>query len=329
MRRLIWLLMLGSFPGFLMLFVGNVQPFTVLALSLLLVGMLRLQHESLHATRYVFAGLLVSLFTKPVVLLLLPLLLLLRETRRTALRALAWYLSVSFLFEIVPLLNPEPIGLRRVLWLAVHPSFVRRTMDIYANHFLLTPDMRDNSVHWFNLVAQSGSRLSHIDVYSLPVFLDTVIKTHTPDWLYTLPAVAVLALSIAVWRIRDDQVRCEAALLLACAASLSFFVAYPTVWEYQYTAVLPVAATLLLARGNCLLRGRRWAWSVGLAVCAWLPSLYFLDGSALPTARALTLARLDRVIPVTLLFGLLLLAVATAALHRRKAFKPTSNAPKG
>ena len=39
-RRLIWLLLLGSFPGYLMLWVGNVQALTVLGLTLLVVGLL-------------------------------------------------------------------------------------------------------------------------------------------------------------------------------------------------------------------------------------------------------------------------------------------------
>ena len=89
-RRLIPLLLLGAFPSFSMLYVGNVQAFPVLGVTLLLIGMLRLaqdgtpdqvQSQNLpekqrmqqgaappHAHAYVLAGLLVSLFSKPVVL---------------------------------------------------------------------------------------------------------------------------------------------------------------------------------------------------------------------------------------------------------------------
>ena len=313
-RRLIWLLLLGAFPTFSMLWVGNVQSLTVLGLTLFFVGMLRVVREQRRAQGLILAGLLVSLFTKPVVLLMLPLLLLLRETRRSAWRALAVYVPVSLLFELVPLLNPEGIGLRRVFWLAVHPGFVRRTMDIYTNRLLLMPDMRDNSIHWFNLVAQSGFRLEHIDVFSLPVFLDGLFGMRTPDWLYLFPTLAVLALSALVPRIPDAPLRRHSALLLAMAASLDFFLSYPTVWEYQYTAVLPVAAILLMLQDSGVLPKRVGAWSFGLAACSWLPSLYFLSGSASPSPDVTSLVRLDRVIPVTALFALLLWIVARSAL---------------
>ena len=320
-RRLVWLLLLGAFPTFLMLWVGNVQSLTVLGLTLLLVGLLRSMRWEADAPWYMRAGLLVSLFTKPVVLLMLPLLLMVKETRRAAFDALAVYVPVSLLFQAVPAVNPERISLGRVFWLAWHPAFVRRTMDIYANAFRLTPDMRDNSVHWFNLIAQSGSRLQHVDVDSLPVFLDGILGVRTPDWLYVLPTLVVLGLSVMGARLKDRPVRLEAALLVVMAASLDFFLAYPTVWEYQYTAVLPVAAVLLVRRPAWKMLGRRmWAGCAGLACCAWLPSLYVLSGSAAPDAGVLVLARLDRVVPVVGLFGLLCWVVLRAV----RAGKPAA-----
>ena len=327
-RRVIWLLLLGAFPTFDMLYVGNVQAFTVLGLSLLLIALLRLARNQLRSEPFLLAGLLVSLFTKPVVLLILPLLLLLRETRRAAIRVLAIYAAVSALFEIVPALNPQGIGLRRVMWLIAHPAFVRATMGIYTNHLVLTPDMRDNSVHWFNLVAQSGFRLAHIDVFSLPLFLDGLLGRRTPDWPYLLPTVAVLALSLPVACLRVGSGRRECALLLAAAASLDFFVSYPTVWEYQYTAVLPVAAVLLLLPASPTFGKGTRAWSLGLAACLWLPSLYFLSGRGLPSMAEITLVRLDRVLPVTALFAVLLWTVFRAILRARISVpKPSDAAP--
>lgn len=304
-RRVIWLLLLGAFPTYLMLWVGNVQAFTVLGLTLLAVGIQRAVRWEWDAPWCMRAGLLISFFTKPVVLLMLPLLLLVKETRRAAFDAVAVYVPVSLLFQVVPMVNPERISLGRVFWLSWHPGYVRQTMDIYANGFRLTPDMRDNSVHWFNLIAQSGFRLQHVDVYSLPVFLDGVFGTRTPDWIYLLPTLFVLVLSVMVARIQHRTLRLQAALVLVLAASLDFFLAYPTAWEYQYTAVLPVAAVLLLLRRSEALGERLWAWCFGLACCAWLPSLYFLSRSAAPDAGVLFLARLDRVVPVAALFALL------------------------
>ena len=317
-RRMIWLLLLGAFPTFEMLFVGNVQSLTVLGLALLFGGMLQVVKQRQHASGLILAGLLVSLFTKPVVLLMFPLLLLLGETRRAALQAIAVYVPVSLIFETVPALNPEPIGLDRVMWLALHPGFVRRTMDIYQNHLALTPDMRDNSIHWFNLIAQSGFRLKHIDVFSLPVFLDTAFGVRTPSWIYVLPTIVVLALSVMVGRIRDEQVRREDALLIVLAASLSFFLSYTTVWEYQYTAVLPVGAVLLLVGSSKVAGPTMRRWMLGLVVLIWLPSLYFLSGSADPSASVATMVRLDRVVPVTILFVLLVIAATRAAVSGQR-----------
>ena len=222
------------------------------------------------------------------------------------------YLPVSFLFEVVPFLNPQAVGLRRVLWIAVQPAFVRQTMQIYANHLVLTPDMRDNSVHWLNLVAQSGFRLAHVDVFSLPVFLDGMLGRRTPDWLYAMPTLGVLALSLLVPRIAEPTVRHACALLLTMAASLDFFLSYPIVWEYQYTAVLPVAAILLLLPASAVFPRSVRGLSLALAACLWLPSLYFLSGSAAPSSRMMTLVRADRVVPVTLLFAFLLGITARA-----------------
>jgi len=322
-RRLLWLLLLGAFPTYWMLWVGNPQAVLVLALTMLFVGFLRLA-DGEPGARLLVAGLLLSLLSKPVVLVMFPLLLLLRETRKPSSLALAFYAVVSALFEWVPFLNPEAIPLRQVLWEAVHPQWVRDHMNIYTNHLLVTPAMKDNSVHWFNLVAQAQTRLLHIDVFSLPVFLDQIFAVHMPNWLYTLPTIAALALSAGVWRIKPDAARMRAALLLLLALSLTFFLSYPTVWEYQYTAVLPVAAILLVLRKRDRPHSRFLGWMLALAACAWLPSLYFaVEGLPLTTA-VLTVIRLDRVVPVTLLFLLLGIVVAKEIAGARHSATQTS-----
>jgi hypothetical protein len=309
-RRTVWLLLLGAFPTYWMLYVGNVQGLLVLALGMLFTGVFTLTYGG-RGRGLVLGGLLLSLLTKPLVLPMLPLLLMLKETRRAAWRALAIYAAVSIAMEVAPLFNPQAIGLRNVAWLALHPSVVRDTMNIYTNRFQVIPSMKDNSVHWLNLVAQSGTRLMHVDVFSLPVFLDTLLGRRTPGWEYQLPVAAVLALSVGVARMKHPRVRLEAALLLLMAASLTFFLGYPTVWEYQYTSVLPVAAMLLLVRERGVFYRSAWGWMLALAGCAWLPSFYFLAEGRLLTRATLTLIRADRVVPATLLF---LVAVGTLAL---------------
>jgi hypothetical protein len=311
-------LLLGAFPTYWMLYVGNVQALLVLALGMLFTGVFTLTYCE-RGEGLVLAGLLLSLLTKPVVLLMLPLLLMLKETRRAAYRALAIYAAVSIVMEVVPLFNPQAIGLRNVFWLAIHPNVVRDTMNIYTNQFQVNAWMKDNSIHWLNLVAQSGTRLMHVDVFSLPVFLDTLLGLHTPGWIYQLPMLLVLALSIAVACMNDQRLKLEAALLLLMATSLTFFLSYPTVWEYQYTSVLPVAAMLLLARERSAFYGRAWIWLFALAACAWLPSLYFLTEGKPLTSAILNLIRIDRVAPVTLLFLVAVGLVAHAVVSGKKA----------
>jgi len=314
-RRLIWFLIMTAFPTYWMLFVGNVQALLVLALGMLFAGVFRLTYKG-DGERLVLAGLLLSLLTKPAVLLMLPLLLLLRETRRPAWRALAIYATVSLAFELVPALNPEAIGLRQVAWLALHPAVVASTMNVYTNNFQLNPWMKDNSIHWFNLIAQSGTRLMHVDVFSLPVFVDTLAGARLPAWLYEVPLVAVLILQLLVARIAPIRLRLEAALLLLMATSLVFFLGYPTVWEYQYTGVLPVAAMLLLVRERKAYYARWAAPLAAIAATCWLPSLYFLVEGRELTPLILTVIRLDRVIPIAVLFAAMIYLATNGSTTR-------------
>lgn len=331
-RRTIWLLLLGAFPTYWLYYTGNVQALLVLALTMTFSGLYQLAYHDADRSRaqwMLFAGLVLSLLTKPVVLLMLPLLLALPETRRAALRALGIYGAVSALFEVIPALNPQSIGLSRVLWLAFHPVYVRTHMNIYANNIVVSPEMKDNSIHWLNLIAQSGYRMQHIDIFSLPAFLDGLFQTHTPDWLYQLPLLIVAGLSVVVYRIQNGHQRLQAALIVVAAISLTFFLAYPTVWEYQYTSVLPVAAVLLLLLMRSKETGTIWSsrslgWMTLLAACTWLPSLYFLTEGHDVDATVLLLTRLDRVLPVTLLFCSLSWMIVRKALSLEPT--PAANA---
>jgi hypothetical protein len=177
--------------------------------------------------------------------------------------------------------------------------------------------MKDNSIHWLNLVAQSGTRMAHIDIFSLPVFLDTVFAAHTPAWPYQFLLLALFALQLLVARIPDRRARLEAALLLLMSSSLAFFLSYSTVWEYQYTGILPLAAVVLVVRErnvSCLPATKAM---FALAACSWLPTLYFLTEGQPITPTTLTLIRLDRVLPTTLLFLATTVAAARIACRQR------------
>jgi len=315
-RALVALVMLGAFPTFVVLYSGNIQAVMVLAVTLVMAAiqqMATLEEEDArgmqHARRMLMAGLLISMFSKPVVLIMLPLLLLLKETRRTALKAVAIYGAVSLAFVVVPLLNPVAMSWSDRIDLATHPAVVQQTMNVYTNGFVVTPPMKDNVVHWLAMEAFTDFRFMHIDVESLPVFLDGWLGVHTPDAIYRLPAILILELSVLVALLPKRRERLEAALQLIMAASLSFLLMYSLIWEYHYTAVLPVLGIVLMRK--------RWSYAeraiLALGVLIWLPSLYFLvhgQDPALLTVQ--TLIRVNRVVPALAIFCILIGTVVAA-----------------
>jgi hypothetical protein len=318
-RALVALVTLGAFPVYSMLYVGNVQALTVLAVTLVLVALARmagLEGEApgdatvmQRSQGMLMAGLLPSLFSKPVVLLMLPLLWMMPETRRTAWKAFAIYAAVSLAFVAVPLLNPDAMDWSQRVSLAAHPAIVQQTMNIYTNGFAVTLPMKDNAVHWFAMVALADYRLMHIDVYSLPVFLDTWLHMHTSEALYRLPAILILEFSVMVALLRGRRARLQAALHLTMAASLAYLVMYSLVWEYHYTALLPVLGMLLVRKNwNA---AEKTMLALGALVCG--PSLYFLVSGQNPALLSVqNIIRLDRVVPAAAIFCILLGMVAAA-----------------
>ncbi len=304
-RALVALLMLGGFPVYIMLFVGNVQALLVLSITLVLVALDSMREEGPTRLnqRLLLTGLLISLFSKPAVVAMLPILLMLHETRRVTLKALGIYIAVSFLLIVIPGFNPVSMSWDQRILLATHPDLILKTMNVYTNGFHVTPAMQDNSIHWLAMIGLSGFRFQHVDVYSLPTFLDGLFHTLTPGALYRIPAILILAMSTLVWFVRTRAARLEAALLVLMASSLLVFLSYGLVWEYHYTGVFPLAALLLVRKHLSKLE-----WGiVALGSIVWLPSLYFAlrtqDASQLWVE---TLIRLDRVVPVLVIFCLLL-----------------------
>jgi len=304
-RALVALLLLGSFPAILMLHVGNVQAVLVLSGALIFVAVDSMADNGVTPRNeaMLLAGLLLSLFSKPVVFAMLPLLLLLRQTRRSALRALVIYAVISLLFLVVPGLNPVAMTWAQRWFLMNHPEIVAQTMNPFTNGFNITPPMQDNVIHWLAMRGLVDFRLLHIGVYSLPALLDGWFGRHTPDALYRIPSILVLELSLLVCLIRDQRDRLEAALSILMAASLLVFISYGLAWEYHFTAAFPIAGLLLL-RNHW---GRIDRAILALSAVLWLPSLYvFLRGSDAASLSVQNELRLERVVPAVLIFLLLL-----------------------
>jgi hypothetical protein len=319
-KRLIWFLMLFGFPIFSMFYVGNMHAplilvFTFIFLALHLFSQsINNQHNEKLATEYLMAGLLISFFSKPIVLLMLPLLLLLKKTRKATFSSLIIYGIVSLLFIVVPFLNPESIGFKNLIYLLSNPDLVKQHMNIYQNQFVLNAYMKDNCIHWFNLIPQSDYRLMHIDVVSFPVFFDTILGYSLNAGWYKLPIYRTFLLSFVIPFIKDTAIKYQLALLLLISISLTFFLSYNTVWEYQNASLAPVLGIFVL-QYNRMVFYRRWV-PLLLIICviSSLPNFYFLRRGKESSTISLFLMRFNHVVPVFVLFSILIFLIVTKVI---------------
>jgi hypothetical protein len=302
-----------------MLYVGNPHAPVVLGLTLVFVGVYEMGNtaERAGASKLLW-GLLVSLFSKPVVFLMLPPLMMVKETRWIAVRSLLIYGVVSLFMVAVPLVNPESISWGERWRILLDPQYVMEHLNIYKNKFLLNPPMKDATIHWLNLVAQSDYKLMNIEVFSLPVFLETLLPKVIPNWIFRLFMFIPLAI-LPYLPHSGRSGRLEALLGVLITISLSFFLAYNTVWEYQYTSVLPVAAMSLL-RYQSERGARRTA--LGVIICASLfimmPSLYVLVRGWPLRPTELTLIRCTRIVPALVMYCASLLYTVSWVLSARR-----------
>jgi hypothetical protein len=132
------------------------------------------------STVKIASGLLLSFLSKPILILLVPALLLVSRSRRSTMTALGLYVLISVSFLLFPILNPEAIGIERLGELLLSPSVVKANLNIYVNQFRLTPEMRDNAMHWLHMVAQSNYLWDHLQVLSFPVFIRGVTEFVLP-----------------------------------------------------------------------------------------------------------------------------------------------------
>ena len=312
-RALMGLLLLGAFPTYVTFYSGNVQALLVFAGALIFasVDAMRDGTSTPKMQAMLLAGLLISLFSKPIVLAMLPMLLVLPQTRRAAARSIAIYAAVSLLSLLLPAWNPVSMSWAERGDLLLHPAVVAQTMNVYTNHFQVTKPMQDNAIHWLAMRGLADFRMLHIDVYSLPALLDGWLRMHTPESLYRVPLLLVFEVTLLVALVRERRAQMDAALMTLMAASLLLLLSYGLVWEYHYTSVLPVAGLLLLREP----RGWMERTILWLSLLAWAPGLYFaFHQQSLELLGVQTFLRAERVVPAALIFLLLLARATTLAL---------------
>jgi hypothetical protein len=280
-KRLSYFCILCAFPTYLLLWNAQMHVFTVIAVACILAGVLAMAQPAPDAQKngqwLVALGLLISLFSKPIVFLCLPALLCAKETRKTTLQVLGVYAIVSIIFLLTPVLNPE-----------------------HAD------PMNGNALHWVNILQQSGKiDVSNPECFSLPAFLMQILP-QIPLFLFKIPLLFLLGSAGLLLFVPTREERLSLLVLAILLAVYNYYLSYTIVWEYHYTTLLPtIPFLLILLQRDRHPRGRRLLRAMlAFAVLFYLPTLYFLFRQH--PAEHIVLVRIMRVLPVTMIYILLI-----------------------
>jgi hypothetical protein len=285
LKQLCYFLILCTFPTYLMLWNAQMHVFTILSVTLIMVGLFEAFSENASASRIqykVLTGLLISLFTKPIVLLFFPVLLATRETRYSTVMAAILYGLVSLLFLFIPFLNPTG----------------------------------SNEAHWSNIYHQSSLIMSgNVELFSLSTFMNHLLGREIHPFFYKIPALLMLLVSAVNLFVIDKKERMILALLTVILAISSYYLSYNTIWEYQYTTILPAIAMIaILYNSNVMAADKNiLLFILCAAVLFYFPTLYFLFPDTYP--EHLTLYRVTRVGPVVLVFAAMFYLIVTRAYN--------------
>jgi len=284
-RGFAYFAMFCSPPTYLMLWNGQAHVLLVMAVALILGGLMRLEQEPQSEKRFcrwIQLGLVISLLSKPVVVLMLPVLFVLPETRRKLLLPLAVYTLVSLLFLLAGDLNSG--GYNGIHWLNII-------------------NLSSSPIQFFNeIIPHELNLLNKPGFYSLPILTDWMLGRSTPLLLCKLPLVAVLAMSLSPLVLDEQAQRLRAAMVTVSLCILSHFLCYYPVEEYHYTTLLPTLPVLLWLWRRESVTSLRWLLMTSLVVSlpVFLPTPCFL--APMEPNRFQTMNLLHRVVPVLVAF---------------------------
>ncbi len=293
--------MLCGFPVFCILWTGQMHVFVVLGVALVLAGLMRLEQEPQRADRHIRwiqLGLLISLLSKPVVALMLPVLFILPETRRKLLLPVAVYAVLSLSFLLAPRLNPG--GYNCLHWLHIPAAVFKHQLA----HRVLYPVPLDLSHEYW--------------IRSLPMLLNAAGAGPIVLLIAKLPVAAVALMSLTPLLLPDRGQRIRAAVLTASLCVLSYDLTYFQAFEYHYATLLPLLPAMLwLGRRESVPWLRRvMLGSFIVSLSFLLPSLCFLTPL---DPRCWVANTLQRVTPVIVAFlGLSVYGVASTWRARRR-----------
>jgi hypothetical protein len=278
-----------TMPTYLMLWNAQAHVFVVLAVSLILAGLMRLEQEPESGDRFlrwIQAGALISLFSKPTVLLMLPVLLILPETRRKIVLPVAIYAAVSLCFLLVPRLNVG--GLNVTHWL----TLLQASAASVQSHWLVIPCPIDHR--------------TNIELYSLPRLMAHYFGNRPLCGVVAkAPLLMIGLLSFAPAFLADRSRRIQMAVVVVALCVLSHYLCYFVAYEYHYTAMLPLLPVLLWLRRKEPSRGLRLQLAAAFAasLVVFLPTVNILYAQDI--VAGWIWCGLERVLPIVAMFALL------------------------
>jgi tetratricopeptide (TPR) repeat protein len=307
-RGFAYFAVLCSLPTYLMLWNAQAHIFVVVAVALILSGLMRLAAEPKLEKRYgrwIQLGLVIALLSKPVVILMLPVLFLLPETRRKLLLPLAVYAAVSLLFLLAGGLNPGGY----------------------------------NGIHWLNLAGAGSATRQFFNclapmefdckqdpgLCSLPTFVDRISGSSIPALFFRIPLVAVLLMSLSPLVLDEREQRLRAVLVTVLLCVLSHYLCFYVVQEYHYTTLLPTLPVLLWLwqRESVPWFRRLLMTSFVVSLLVFLPTPCFLDRQ--DSRHFENINQLQRVVPAAVAFlCLTVYGMASTWLRRRRPKLVTS-----
>jgi tetratricopeptide (TPR) repeat protein len=290
-----------SLPVYMMLWVGQSHVLLVVAVALILSGLMRWEQEPQLEKRYsrwIQLGLAISLLSKPIVVLMLPVLFVTAETRRKLPVPLAVYTVVSLLLLVVERLNPG--GYNGIHWL----NILQVSSAPVSVRSVLNPTEFD--------------LLNDLEYCSLPVLVDRIAGFPVPSLLFRIPLVAILVLSLSPLVLPERAQRLRAVIVTVLLCILSHYLCYYPVFVYHYTTLLPVLPVLLWLRqreSGPRLRGLLVA-SFVILLAIFLPTV----SAPAPTepARLHDISTSQRVVPVLLAFLCLTVYGGASAWRERR-----------
>ncbi len=303
-RGFVYFAIFCSLPTYLMLWDTQSHVLLVLAVSLILSGLMRMEQEPLSEKRYcrwIQIGLVISMLSKPLVVLMLPVLFVAPETRRKLLLPVTIYTVVSLLFLVVGGLNPGGYN---------------------GSHWLNIVNATSSAKQVFNCVIPvETDLLSDHGLYSLPIFLGRILGGSVPSIFLKLPFVALFVMSLTPLVLEGREQRLRAAIVTVSLCIFSHFLDCYQVHEYYYTMLLPVLPALLWLwqRESVPWLRRLLMASFVVSLLIFAPTPYFLAPKQ--PARFQTMNLLQRVMPVLVAFLFLTVYGAASTWLRRRTPK--------